>query len=182
MRRKPCKSDLIRHNKMIKTGVHSFARNNKKTVIHGARALNYNMRSVPHLQRKTNDWDMWHKRPERAMDIMEDRLDQLAQCDLFYEDSSMSYKSSHTGESGKIYAVKSKLTGDSVVEFIRTPKYVNKKSYNIIKGIRWESIENAKRVYKQILADPKQKTNYKRLQKSKRDLRRITAFEKAMRR
>jgi len=104
---------------------------------------------------------------------MEDVLDQAAGRDLFYEVTIPL-----TGSTKKVYRVMSRVTGESVVDFMTLPTK-KKKFYKLVSGIRWETLEHAKGVYKKILKDPK--FNF-RWNKAREDLRRIEAFQRSLER
>jgi len=155
------------HDALVKRHVYKQAKS-KKTflVMHGGKSLNKQLPS--HLDRPSNDYDAWAKQPRQRMDQMEDTLDKAVGSDMFYEQETVL-----AGTNKKVYRVFSRITNDAVVDYIKAP---NKKGYyKIIGGIRWETLEHAKKVYEKILKDPA--TSMQRKNKSRKDLNRILAFE-----
>lgn len=143
----------------------------RKYIVHGGQALNRQL--PPNLYRPTKDWDLWTKNPQQAMDKLEDELDKEAGGDYFYE-GTLPLSGSWSGET--VYRVISRITGEAVAEFMKTPNHKN--LYDVIGGIRWETLEHAKMVYEKILRDPLTKPDRKA--KSRRDLNRILAFERQL--
>jgi len=163
-------------NTKIDKAVLKFARSKKHYIgVHGARAMN---KWLPNdLDRPTNDWDLWAKNPDKAQDKLEDKLDDLAKSDMFYEeDIPISYAG--TSKRGKVCAVKSKLTHETVAEFIEFPK--GSGIYKMSGGIRWETLSHMKKIHQAILADPDVYEDRKK--KSRRDLNRILEFERRRKR
>jgi len=161
-----------KHDKIIKSEFLKQAKS-KDTflVIHGARALNKQL--PPKYRRPTKDWDTWAKKPKVRMDKIEDRLDFLVKCDMFYE-KQISVDETITGKKGKVYQVYSRLTGEPVVEYMKVPK--GKGYYKVIGGIRWQTLDHAKMIYKSILQEQNKKHRWA---KTRRDLNRIEAFERS---
>ena len=142
----------------------------KRYTVHGARALNKQL--PPTLQRPTKDWDLWARNPQQAMDKMEDQLDVASGGDNYYE-QVVPLIGSQAGE--MVYRVISRITGEPVVDFMKTPNHKN--LYKIISGIRWETLEHAKLMYQKILSNP---ACMHRWAKARGDLRRIEAFERQL--
>ena len=142
----------------------------RKWTVHGCRATNFWL--PQNLQRPTQDWDLWSKNPAKAMDVLEDELDKEAGGDYFYE-QTVPLIGSATGE--KVYRVVSRLTGKEVADFMKLPK--EKNLYKVVSGIRWETLNHAKKTYIKILQDP---SLHHRWSKARTDLNRILAFERSL--
>jgi len=157
------------HNALVERELLKQARNpNTFLVIHGGKSLNKQL--PPHLDRPTDDYDTWARHPRARMDKMEDILDEKVGMDMFYEKETVI-----TGTNKKVYRVFSRLTGDAVVDYMEAP---NKKGYyKIISGVRWETLEHAKKVYEKILKNPEWKFRWK---KARTDLNRILQFEREL--
>jgi len=141
----------------------------KKHIIHGARAINKHL--PEHLQRPTYDYDLWAKKPRQAMDKLEDKLDEAYGGDYFYEETIPLADDPRV----MVYRVISRIDGKEVADFIKTPK--GKKLYKVIGGVRWETLNHAKKAYKKILSNPE---NMHRWAKAQDDLRRIERFEREL--
>jgi len=157
----------LQHDALVKSKVMKQAKSNKTfLVIHGGKSLN---KQLPqHLHRRSNDYDMWAKKPQERMDKMEDSLDKAVGADMFYEESIPM-----AGSNKRVYRVMSRITNDAVVDYINAP---NKKGYyKIMGGVKWETLDHAKKIYRKILNDPT--TGKERKRKSQVDLNRILQFE-----
>jgi len=141
----------------------------KKFIVHGAKALNKNL--PQNLQRPTKDWDLWAKNPQVAMDKLEDDLDKASGGDYYYEKTEPVI-----GKNENVYRVISRITGEVVADFMKTPN--EKNLYRVISGIRWETLAHAKKVYLEILRNPQ--TRFDRKAKARGDLNRILAFERQL--
>jgi len=140
----------------------------RKHIIHGAKSANLQMPEP--FQRQTKDWDVWARSPREAQDKMEDYLDKVAGYDAFAETSIPLSGSNET-----VYRVVDRLTGHEVVDFVKTPKDAK---YKLINGVRYETLDYAKKIYQNIIRNPE--INYQRKMKSRRDLERILAFEASL--
>ena len=141
----------------------------KKHIIHGAQALNKQL--PPELRRPTYDYDLWAKKPRLAMDKLEDLLDKAYGFDAFYEEAIPLADNPNQ----MVYRVVSRIDGREVADFMKTPN--EKNLYKVIGGIRWETLEHAKKAYKRILANPNLRHRW---MKARDDLRRIEAFERQL--
>jgi len=164
-----------RANTKIDLTIKQFAKSKQHIIgIHGARAMNKWL--PPDLDRTTGDWDMWAKNPDRAQDKLEDKLDAVFKSDKFYEED-IPITFAGTNKKGKVCAIKSKLTKETVAEFVEFPK--GSKIFKMVKGIRWETLNHMKKIHQAILKDPKAKHRWA---KSRRDLNRILEFERRKKR
>lgn len=149
-------------------------KNAKKSnnIIHGSTALN---KQLPEqLRRPTGDIDAWTSNPRQQMDKMEDKLDDAAGCDMFYE--RILPMTDVDGPEKNIYQVVSYRTRESVADYSSKPK--KKVRTKKIEGITYEEIQHIKQKFIKILRDPR--TSYSRKQKTESDLRRILAYERAL--
>ena len=138
-----------------------------KLTIHGCKAVNAQVSES--FRRPTQDFDVWAKNPRHQMDITEDKLDALAGCDMFHEET----KPLQGHPDQFVYRVVGPR--GEVVDYVLPPPGALKKK---IEGINYEHLQFAKKIHKQILADPN--IDFQRKQKSARDLRRIEAYERSL--
>ena len=140
----------------------------RKWIVHGARAVNAQL--PPELHRHTEDWDFFAKKPKKASQHLEKRLETTLNKDVFQQATIQLGGSKQT-----VYRVVSKETGEEVADFMKTPNHEN--LYTIISGIRYETLAHAKMMYQKILSNP---VLMKRWGKTKRDLDRIITFERKL--
>ena len=149
-------------------------KNAKKSnnIVHGSTALN---KQLPEqLRRPTGDIDAWTSNPEQQMDKMEDKLDEAAGCDMFYE--RVLPMDDVDGPTKNIYQVVSYRTRQSVADYSKKPK--QKIRTRKIEGISYEELQHIKQKFIKILRDPR--TSFDRKRKTESDLRRILAYEKSL--
>lgn len=159
---RPKKDDKVDETIIKHTKKHS-------NTIHGAKAVNIHL--PEELRRPTSDWDIWSNKPQQHQDSLEKDLDKMAGYDAFHK-SEIELSGS---AQGMVYRVVSNFDGKEVADFMKTPKGAK---YKRVSGVRYETLEHAKKVYKEILNDPYM--NYQRKQKTQRDLERILAFERKL--
>lgn len=142
-------------------------------VVHGGRALNTLL--SPEFYRPTTDWDIYTKKPKRANKRMEKKLDKAVGYNLFVIPPNITYL--HDGR--PVYCVINRRTREKVCDFTEFPhrRKGEKPKYVIISNIHYETLQDAKRMYKQVLADERYR---KKWYKTRVDLNRITAFEKKL--
>ena len=139
-------------------------------VVHGARALN---KQLPRrLYRRTEDWDFFSNNPRISSRMLEAKIEAVTG-DVFQQD-----RLPLVNGKGYVYRIISKDTGEEIADFMQTPNHKN--LYKVIGGIRWETLEHAKRSYLRILSEPHH--SYSRYAKARRDLARIEAFEGKLKR
>jgi len=138
-----------------------------KNVIHGRKSLNTQMPKPFH--RQTSDWDIFSKTPKAHMESLDDRLDEAVGYDAFKEATIQLMDSNQT-----VYRVVSRRTGEEVADFMLTPPGLK---YKLISGVRYETLEHAKMVYRRILANPRLRDRWV---KSRGDLNDIIAFERQL--
>jgi len=170
--RRPTQSDIqkFRANKesLVDSTILAFAKS-RGHGIHGCKAVNAHV--TPPFRRHTYDFDAWAKKPRQSMDKMEDHLDKLVGCDMFHEETMPLQ-----GQPDKlVYRVVG--PDGEVVDYMLPPKGAKASR---IKGIRYETLAHAKKVYRKLLVDPA--VNATRKRKSLRDLNRILAYEESTRR
>ena len=143
-------------------------------IVHGGRALNALLSSE--FYRPTMDWDMYTKKPKKANIKMEKRLDKAAGGDFFKISKNIMFL--HDGR--PIYSILNRITGRYVCDFTEFPPKRNggKPTYVIIGKIHYETLEDAKKIHRQVIADSRFDFRW---QKSRDDLNRIIAFERKLR-
>jgi len=139
-----------------------------RNIVHGRKALNKQL--PPKYRRPTFDWDLFSKHPKKDADKLQEYMDKFVGWDRFYMESKPI-----TGRKDKLYRVVDRLTGGEVADFMKTPRAKN--LYVVISGIRYETLERAKRVYKKILSDPKYQHRWA---KARYDLQTIEEFEREL--
>jgi len=157
---KPKKDDKLDKTVLKHTKKH-------RNTIHGRRSLNSQMPEPFH--RRTNDWDIFSKTPKAHMESLDDRLDEMAGYDAFKEATIQLMDSNQI-----IYRVVSRRTGEEVADFMLAPPGLK---YKLISGVRYETLEHAKKIYKGILANPKLRDRWN---KTRGDLNDIIAFERQL--
>jgi len=142
-----------------------------RDVVHGAQSVNQQV-SDP-FRRPTFDYDLWANRPEKESDILQNTLDKkiAGGRDQFYAE-----KWNVAGSTEFVYRVKDRNTGEVVADFMKMPGKT-KGLYKVIGGVRYETLEHAKEVYRSILNNPELRHRHS---KSARDLDRILAFERSL--
>ena len=135
--------------------------------VHGAKATNIQVSEI--YRRPTQDFDVWTKNPKQHMLKMDDKLDEIAGYDMFHEET----KPLQGHPDIMVYRVVGPR--GEVVDYMLPP--IGAKTKRIDK-IRYETLQYAKKIHKQILADPE--IGWARKQKSARDLRRIEAYERSL--
>ena len=120
--------------------------------------------------RTTFDWDLWTKRPHYEADILQKSLDKklAGGKDQFYEE-----KWDVAGSNKPVYRVKDRASGQVIADFMAMPSKT-KGIYVVIGGVRWETLENMKKVHRKILSNPEMRHRHS---KSRQDLQLIEAFE-----
>ena len=141
----------------------------RRNVVHGCKSVNKQV--GPAFSRPTRDWDLWSRRPKEHAFELQGLLDKQTGGDNFY-DSSIPL----TGTNETVYRVISRLDGKEVADFMRMPSKT-KGLYKVIGGVRYETLDHAKRVYREILNNPQLRHRHG---KTVRDLERILAFEKSL--
>jgi hypothetical protein len=133
-----------------------------KSVVYGQRALNEHL--PPHLDRYTDDYDVYSKKPKKSAKELEKKLDKQFGGDYFVVKPA---KYKHT------YKVKSKVTGKTVADFTRKEKSVKYKTS--IDGVNYVKLKQIETKLKRILRDKKSRFRWK---KDKDMLRRIRIYKK----
>jgi len=137
------------------------------SIIYGRRALNAQLPRT--LHRGTIDFDVWSKNPARSANQLQASLDNVVRHDGYYDEA---WKS----KSGKrVYSVIEKDTKEVIADFTEMP---DRSYFKIVGGVKYQTLQNAKIHYHQILNDPLLK---KRWSKAKGDLWHIEKFEKQLR-
>lgn len=112
----------------------------KKHIVHGARALNVHLPS--HLDRHTEDWDVFSKTPKKTAKKVERRLDKAFGGDYFYTEPAQ-HKGTHK--------IRSHVTKRTVADYTKPEKKV---PYITKKGIRYTTLSYFKKHIKGTLRDP----------------------------
>lgn len=132
-----------------------------KSVVYGARALNYRMPS--YLKKHTVDYDIYSKKPEKAARELEKRLDKKFGGDYFRVE-----KAQHP----RTWKVKSNVTEKTVVDYTVPP---GRSSYDSsMDGVNYMKLQQIKRKLQKIL---RQKDKEFRHKKDREALRRIKVYE-----
>jgi len=129
-------------------------------IVYGERALNTHLPS--HLDRHTEDWDVFTKTPKKTARRVERKLDKKYGGDYFYVEPAR-----HKGT----YKVKSRVTRMGVADYT---KLENKVPHKTIKGVKYVKLRWVKQHIKKTLKDPKA---YYRHDKDKEALQRIKIYE-----
>ena len=137
----------------------------KRWTIHGGHAI---MKQLPpHLRRETDDYDLWARGPQKASGVMHDVLEKKERGEQF----SQSKMKIGGNKSMYVYRVVDNETGQVVADFMSHPAG---NVYVVIKGVRYETLDHAKKKYKMILANPELRQRHA---KAQGDLQRIEQFE-----
>lgn len=173
--RSPTSKDFKKYDKKKIEKVIVGKTKKKKHIIHGARAVNKQVSKK--FRRKTGDYDLWAGWAESQMDQLEDELDAAVGCDMFYE-RVLTMPDSLTGRNKEVFQVVSRKTDESVADYTHRPGGA---SYVKIGGLRYETLKHAKKTKKAILRDARWNPmlTQKRIDKTRRDLNRILAFERS---
>ena len=176
--REPTAKDFKNYNKKkIEKAIRKKTKK-KKHIIHGARAVNKQV--TPKYRRATKDYDVWAGHPAQQADDLEDELDELVGCDMFYE-RTLTMPDSLTGRQKQVHQVVSRKTGKEVTDYTSRPP---RASFVNITGFRYESLDHAQMTKEAILRDaqnPFSQLSEKRIKKTKRDLNRIKRYKKSRR-
>jgi Mor family transcriptional regulator len=141
----------------------------RRNIVHGGKAI---MKQLPAaFQRPTRDYDLWSRNSKRDAFELQALLDKKTGGDNFY-DSSIPL----AGSNETVYRVVSRIDGKEVADFMKMPGKT-KGLYKVIGGIRYETLEHAKQQYRLILNNPQLRHRHS---KSARDLERIIAFERSL--
>ena len=141
----------------------------RRNVVHGGKAI---MKQLPpEFGRPTRDYDLWSRKPKEHAFELQALLDKKTGGDNFY-DASIPL----SGSNETVYRVVSRLDGKEVADFMKMPGKT-KGLYKVIGGVRYETLEHAKEVYRSILNNPELRHRHS---KSARDLDRILAFERSL--
>lgn len=142
-------------------------------VVHGGRALNVLM--TPEYRKPTRDWDLYTKKPEKYSRRIEKKLDKAFHYDIF----SVKGEEEELHDGRPLYTVRNHFTGQRVCDCARFPprRKGGKPRYVVVGDIRYETLADAKRMCRQILANQDSKFRW---DKTYEDLNRIIAFEKKL--
>ena len=141
----------------------------RRNVVHGCKSVNKQL--PPPFQRPTRDYDLWSRKPKEHAFELQALLDKKTGGDNFYDASIPLAGSGET-----VYRVISRLDGKEVADFMKIPGKT-KGLYKVIGGVRYETLEHAKQQYRLILNNPQLRHRHS---KSVRDLERILAFERSL--
>ena len=130
-------------------------------IVYGARAVNAQL--PPHLQKHTEDWDIYSKKPHSDAVETEKELDESYGGDFFYVKPAK-----HVGT----YKVKSKVTQDTIADY--TQKRGKVPTINSL-GVSYTTLSFSKKKFKQSL---KNKENRFRWVKDNEVLQRIGLAER----
>jgi len=155
------KDSYYKRSGMLPIKVSSYIRKSG-AILHGARALNEHF--PPHLDKHTEDWDVFIKSPEKHARKLERELDKEYKGDFFEVK-----KGEHKGT----WKVKSKITGKTVVDFTQPTKTVSHKT--TLDGIKYAKIKYIKEKLMKILRDKSKKFRH---EKDKEALQRIEIYKK----
>lgn len=129
-----------------------------KQIVYGQQAIN---QQLPiYLRKKTKDYDIYTKEPEKAA---KELLKRLKMNNGEYEIKKAKY--------GRTYKIKDKKTGETIVDYTQPGRYP--KTKNIL-GVKYADTDFAKRKIKKILKD--ESASY-RWEKDKDTLERIKKGE-----
>lgn len=166
-KKKKKKSNLLRldsyyKNKgLIDATILSHVRRDR-SIIYGARALNYH--TPPHLDKHTDDYDVYSKKPKKSARELEKDLDKKFGGDFFVVKPAR-YK--------QTVKVKSKVTGKTVADFTKPEQKVPFETS--FEGVNYAKLEYLERKLKRIIADPSKRFRHK---KDLEALRRIQILKK----
>jgi len=144
----------------VNTIIRSTAKK-RKQIIYGARALNAYF--PPHLDKHTEDWDIYSNTPRKAAVRTEKRLDRAFGGDFFYVEPAQ-----HPGT----YKVKSRVTRSGVADYTRPERKI---PYETIRGKRYVALSHVKKHIKKTLKDPSASFRW---DKDREALQRIELYEK----
>lgn len=157
--------DRMRYNasreRLVGTTVADYVRG-KKQIVHGARAMNV---QVPqHLRRHTDDWDIYSKQARKNADRIEDELDEIVGCDMFY------VKVIDVADADQLmYRVVSRADNQGVIDYM-APKTGEYPPYIVVKDVKYETLKSLKKKAIRNLRDPRLTHRHR---KAREDLARI---------
>lgn len=128
-------------------------------VVYGARALNAHF--PPHLDKPTEDWDIYSPTPRAAAFEAEAKLDRAFGGDFFETEPAIHPRT---------WKIKSKITKRGVADFTKS----RDPPYKTIGGIRYATLDHAKENIKKSLSDPESKFRH---DKDREARQRIRIFE-----
>jgi len=132
-------------------------------IVYGARSVNKILPS--HLEKPTEDWDIYSKTPKAAAVEAERKLDRS-----FGDNYFETKKAIHPGT----WKVTSKVTNRGVIDFTKRTKEI---PYRTIGGIRYAKLSHTKENIKRALSEPE--SSY-RHEKDKETRQRIAIYEKGL--
>ncbi len=135
---------------------------NNESIIHGQRAFNFFMPS--HLDRHTEDYDVFSKNPKKSAKQLEKALEKALNGNFF---------DIKKGRFKDTYKVVSKVSNKSVADFTKPSKKIPiKKSFD---NIKYATIKFQEKKLKKLVKDPAKKF---RRDKDKESLKKIKVFNK----
>ena len=146
-----------------KEKIHKVVKQNiekRKHIVYGARALNAHF--PPHLDRHTEDWDVYSNTPKKTAMRVEKKLDRTYGGDYFYVEQAV-----HPGT----YKVKSRVTRTGVADYTKPDQTI---PYKTIGGKRYVKLSHVKKHIKKTLKDPNAKFRH---DKDREALQRIKLYE-----
>jgi len=138
-------------------------------IVHGSYALK---KQIGEYAREPHDIDILTKNPRHHMDKMEDKLDEMAGYDAYYEQVMPIIGS----EGEYVYKVIKKVFGPDidVVDYFKPKPGVKTRK---IKGVLYEDWKYAKKILIGIINNPELRHRHA---KAMEDLRRIEAYERSL--
>jgi hypothetical protein len=133
----------------------------KGHILHGQRALNSFF--PPHLDRRTDDWDLFSDAPLRTAQKVEKRLDKRFGGDFFRVEKA---------KNPTTYKVRSNVTEKTVADYTDPQEDIPFVTRN---GVRHATISHHKERIRETLADKQKEFRHK---KDRETLQRIKIFEK----
>jgi hypothetical protein len=134
-------------------------------ILHGGKATNIHL--PPHLDKHTEDFDVYTKKPKVSARKLEKALDKMVKADLF-----KTIEAKHKGT----YKVVNKETGKTIADFTK-PK--SKIPHEIeFGGVNVAKLKYIKEKLKRIISDPSKEFRH---DKDKETLKRIKIYEKLYR-
>jgi len=140
-----------------------------KQIVHGSYALK---QQIGEYAREPHDIDILTNNPRLHMDKMEDKLDEMAGYDAYYEQVMPII-----GTDGEyVYKVIKKVYGPDIdiVDYFKPKKGIKTRK---IKGVKYEDWRYAKKILIDIVNNPELRHRH---QKAYEDLRRIEAYERSL--
>ena len=170
MKNYPTNKNIDKWHRM-KAEVNRIIRNNirKNDIVYGSAAINQNI--LPHLRTSVSDWDVYVNEPKKRSREAERELDRALKFNAY---------ETKRAQSPDTYRLKSRISGESAIDFTKKPNHVPSKRVGQISYAKADYLRKQKeetlRKKMPVFREPKDMHQLARLKLSQRKIKGVSLW------